>query len=69
MGGCAVVRLEMLSVVRKDEVMTKKAIVSKAASCMKEWLRLGAPNGPRQSMLVLGSVKFQWGWEAGGMDC
>ncbi len=41
------VRLERSSVVRKDKVMTKKVIVSKAASCVKEWLRLGVPNGPQ----------------------
>ncbi len=42
-------RLEMLSDVRKDEVMTKKAVVLKAAVWVKEWLMSGAPNGPRCS--------------------
>ncbi len=62
MGGCDVARLEMLSVVRKDKVMIMKAIVSKAASCVKEWSRLGAPNGPQRSTWAHRSVDFQWGW-------
>ncbi len=36
----------MLVVVRKDKVMSKKVIVSKAATCVKEWLRSGAPKSP-----------------------
>ncbi len=51
----------MLVVVRKEEVMTKKEIVSNAASWVKEWLRLGAPKGPRRRVCVLGRVDFQWG--------
>ncbi len=42
-------RLVMLSGVRKDEVMTKNAVVSKAAVWVNEWLMSGAPNGPRHS--------------------
>ncbi len=44
----------MSSGVRKDKVKTKKVIVSKAASCVKEWFRLGTPKGPCWSALVLG---------------
>ncbi len=51
----------MLLVVRKDEVMKKKEIVSNAASWVKEWWRLGAPKGPRRMACVLGRVDFQWG--------
>ncbi len=58
-------RLEMLSAMRKDNVMTKKVIVLKAASCMKEWMRSGVPKGPRWRAWVLGIVVFWWGWEAG----
>ncbi len=61
MGGCAVVSLEMSAVVRKDEVMTKKAIVSKAASCVKEWFGVGVLNDLWQSAWALGRVDFQWG--------
>ncbi len=42
-------RLEVSSDVRKDEEMTKKAVVSKAAVWVNEWLMSGAPNGPRRS--------------------
>ncbi len=54
-------RLEVLSGVRKDKVMTKKAVVSKAAVWVKEWLMSGAPNGPRRREWALGRVDFQWG--------
>ncbi len=57
----------MSSVVRKDKVMTKKVIVSKAASWVKEWLRSGVPNGPRQRLWALVIVDFQWWWEAWGI--
>ncbi len=63
------VRLEMLLVVRKDKLMRKKAIVLKAASCVKEWSRSGAPNGPRWSAVALRRVDFQWGWEVEETDC
>ncbi len=56
----------MSSVARKDKVRTKKVIVSKAASFVKEWLRSDAPKGPCQSVLVVWSVDFQWGWWLGG---
>ncbi len=52
---------------RKDEVKTKKVIVLKAASCVNEWFRLGAPKGPRWSALALKTVDFQWGWEVWGI--
>ncbi len=65
--GCAVVRLEMLSVVRKYKVMTKKVILLKATSWVKEWLRSGAPRGPRWRAWAVGSVDFQWGWELWGI--
>ncbi len=42
-------RLGMSSGERKDKVMTKKAVVSKAAVWLNEWLMSGAPNGPRGS--------------------
>ncbi len=57
----------MLSGVRKDEVKTKKVIVLKAASCVREWFRSGAPKGPRRSACSLGIVDFQWGWESMGI--
>ncbi len=57
----------MLFVVRKDEVMTKKEIVSNAASWVKEWLRSGAPKGPRRRSCALRRVDFQWRWEVWGM--
>ncbi len=60
-------RLEMLFVVRKDEVIMKKEIVLNAASWMKEWLRSGAPKGPRQRSCALGRVDFQWGRKVWGM--
>ncbi len=55
------VRFAMLLVVRKDKVMTKKEIVLNAVSWVKEWLRLGAPKGPRRRACALGRVDFQWG--------
>ncbi len=61
------VRLEMSLVVRKDKVMTKKEIVSNAASWVKEWLRSGAPKGPRWRSCALGRVDFQWGRKVWGM--
>ncbi len=57
----------MSLVVRKDKVMTKKEIVSNAASWVKEWLRLGAPKGPCQRSCALGRVDFQWGQKVWGM--
>ncbi len=54
-------RLVMSSSVRKDEAMTKKAVVSKAAVWVKEWLMSGAPNGPRRREWALRRVDFQWG--------
>ncbi len=53
-------RLVMSSGVRKDEVMTKKAVVSKAAVWVNKWLMSGAPNGPRRSECALGRDDFQW---------
>ncbi len=53
-------RLVMLSDVRNDEVMTKKAVVSKAAVWLNEWLMSGAPNGPHRSECALGRDDFQW---------
>ncbi len=50
----------------KDEVNMNYEIVLKAASCMKEWLRLGAPKGPCRRACALGIVDFQWGWEVWG---
>ncbi len=54
-------RLVMSSGVRKDEVMMKKAVVSKAAVRVKEWLMSGAPNGPHCREWALGRVDFQCG--------
>ncbi len=54
-------RLVMSSGVRNDEVMTKKAVVSKAAVWVNEWLMSVAPNGPRRSEWALGRDDFQWG--------
>ena len=42
-------RLVMSFDVRKDKVMTKKAVVLKAAVWVNKWLISGAPNGPRRS--------------------
>ncbi len=58
----------MSSVVRTDEVKTKKVIVLKAASCIKEWSKSGASNGPRRRAWALGSVDLQWGWEVWRMS-
>ncbi len=60
-------RLEMSLAVRKEEVRIKKEIVSKAASCVKEWLRSGAPKGPCQRLCAPGRVVFQWGWGVWGI--
>ncbi len=51
-------RLVMLSGVRKDEVMTKKAVVSKAAVWVNKWLMSSAPNGPCCSEWAFGRVDF-----------
>ncbi len=53
--------------VRKDEVKTKKEIMSKAASCVKEWFRSGALKGPCQRECALGIVDFQWGLKVWGI--
>ncbi len=50
----------MLVVVRKDKVMIKKAIELKAASCVKEWLGVGAPKVERMG------VRFPVGMGVGG---
>ncbi len=55
----------MLSVLRKDKVITKKDAVSKDASYMKEWLISCFPNGPCCSAAALGRVDFQWGCNEG----
>ncbi len=57
-------RLGMSSGERKDKVMTKKAVVSKAADWVNKWLMSGAPNGPRRRAWALGRVDFQWGCSA-----
>ncbi len=51
----------MLLDVRKPEEKTKKAVVSKDAFCVKEWLMSCLLNGPFRSAIVLGRVVFQWG--------
>ncbi len=58
----------MSSDVRKDKVITKKAVVSKAVDWVNEWLLSGAPKGPPRSALALGRVDFQWGWGTWGVD-
>ncbi len=58
----------MSLVVRKDEVMMKKEIVLNAASWVKEWLRSGAPKGPRWRACALRRVDFQWGWGVWGIE-
>ncbi len=40
------VRLVMWSEVRNPEEKTKKAVVLKDASCVKEWLESCLPKGP-----------------------
>ncbi len=42
-------KLVMLSDVRKDNVMTKKEVVSKAVVWVNKWLMSRAPNGPCRS--------------------
>ncbi len=66
--------LVMSSDVRKDDVMMKKAVVSKPVIWVNKWLMSGLPKGPCRSAIVLGRVVFQWGFvvdcggEAGRVD-